>query len=181
MNQDAPLYDEVVNGWDRSADKMFAHELIALRQIRQDALENFRVSGFPTIRNEDWKYTNLTRFLKDEYALNMPAAPPVPAKLIASARIADFDCYTIVLVNGSWNKELGAELPKGVEILKVANVKNDPTLVHWFDHGSNDRFFTALNTAFFSDGLFIRVKAGALPDKPLHIIHAYTAGANLMV
>jgi len=177
MTQDIPLYNELVAGFEQLADNK---ESTTLRHARKNAFESFRQSGFPTIRNEDWKYTNLTRFLKDEYALNVPAID-VPAKLIDTARIAGFDCYTIVLVNGSWNKTLGSELPKGVELLSIAEAKQDPSLAEWFGENDKDRFFTALNTALFADGLFIRVKAGALPEKPLHIIHAYTSGTNLMV
>ena len=177
LQTDIPLYDELVSGFEQLAGN---NESATLRQTREKAFENFRESGFPTIRNEDWKYTNLTRFLKDEYALNIPATP-VPTNLIDAAKIAEFDCYTIVLINGIWNKALGSDLPKGVEILPVAEAKQDPTLTSWFSPNDKDRFFTALNTALFADGLFIRVKAGALPEKPIHIIHAYTSGTNLMV
>lgn len=180
MTQDSPLYNELVSGFEQLTGKVAANESTGLRQTRKAAFENFRESGFPTIRNEDWKYTNLTRFLKDDYALNIPAIP-APAKLIDAAKIADFDCYTIVLINGTWNKALGADLPKGVEILPMAEAKQDPTLADWFSPNEKDRFFTALNTALFADGLFIRVKAGALPEKPIHIIHAYTSETNLMV
>src|SRR6185437_11132938 len=174
------LYDEVINGFEKLANQASSNETSDLRRIRKQAFENFRQSGFPTIRNEDWKYTNLTRFLKDEYALNIPNLP-VPTRLIDTARIADFDCYTIALVNGVWDKTLGSTLPQGVELLPMAEAKQDPAFAGWFTQNHHDRFFTALNTALFADGLFIRVKGGALPDKPLHIIHAYTSGTNLMV
>ena len=180
MTSDIPLYGEVIKGFDTLTQTIAKSESADLRKSRVHAFENFRESGFPSIRNEDWKYTNLTRFLKDEYALDLPAVT-VPIKLIETGRIADFDCYTIVLVNGVWNKELGSDLPKGVEILPIAEAKQDPALIAGFGQDSKDRFFAALNTALFSDGLFIRVKAGALPDKPLHIIHAYSAATNLMV
>jgi Fe-S cluster assembly protein SufD len=185
--QDIPLYEEVVRGFDQLTQTIAKSESADLRKTRLHAFENFRESGFPSIRNEDWKYTNLTRFLKDEYALSLPGSIAAPAtvanaaKLADSARIADFDCYTIVLVNGAWDKQLGSDLPKGVEILPIAEAKQDPALAASFSQDGKDRFFAALNTALFSDGLFIRVKAGALPEKPLHIIHTYTAGTNLMV
>ena len=41
----------------------------ATRRARQSAFDKFREMGFPTTRNEDWKYTNIARFLKDEYGL----------------------------------------------------------------------------------------------------------------
>lgn len=177
MTQDIPLYEDALNGFEALADN---NESVGLRKTRRNAFENFRESGFPSIRNEDWKYTNLTRFLKDQYALNLPAVA-VPTKLIEAARIADFDCYTIVLVNGVCQFDGEQALPKGVALLTVAKAKQDPTLTGWFEAGSKDRFFTALNTAFFTDGLFLHVKAGALADKPIHIIHVFTADQNLMV
>ena len=180
MNQDTPLYEDVLNGLEALTDTVSANESADLRNTRRRAFEDFRESGFPSIRNEDWKYTNLTRFLKDQYALKVPVVA-VPTKLIDMAWIPDFDSYTVVLVNGAWKRELGSALPAGVELLSVAEAKQDPDLAAWFGQDAKDRFFTALNTAFFTDGLFIRVKAGATPDKPLHIIHAYTAGTNLMV
>ena len=182
--QDIPLYEEVVNGFDHWADDMSRNETSNLRKTRRLAFEKFRESGFPSIKSEDWKYTNLTRFLKDEYRLGSSIAPAVlsPA-LLESALIPDFDCYTIVLVNGVWEKKLGSALPTGVSLLPVAEAKTDPALSAWFERPADgkDRYFTALNTALFSDGLFLRVKASARPDKPLHIIHAFTAGYNLMV
>jgi Fe-S cluster assembly protein SufD len=179
MNE-IPLYTEVVKGFDTLSQTVSKSESADLVKTRLHAFENFRESGFPTIRNEDWKYTNLTRFLKDEYALNLPGNVETPKKLIESAKIADFDCYTIVLVNGSWSKE-GSVLPKGVELTSITEAKQDAKLAASLGQDANLRFFTALNAALFSDGLLINVKAGAVADKPLHIIHAYTSDTNLMV
>ncbi len=181
--QDIPLYDEVVNGFDDWADLISPNETSDLRKTRRQAFEKFRESGFPSIRNEDWKYTNLTRFLKDEYRLGSPAPLALSPALLAAAAIPEFDCYTLVLVNGVWEKKYNTGLPSGIDLLPIAEAKADPALAAWFERSAygKDRHFTELNTAFFSDGLFIRMKAGSSLDKPLHIIHAFTAGYNLMV
>ena len=180
--QDIPLYEEVVNGFDHLSDAMSRNESSGLRRTRRQAFERFRESGFPSIKSEDWRYTNINRFLKEEYALGAPTVT-VPSELIGTANIPDLDCYTIVLVNGVWEKGSGAVLPAGLEVLSVAEARQNADLSGWFEHANagKERFFTALNTALFSDGLFIRVKAGALLEKPVHIIHAFTAGHNLMV
>jgi Fe-S cluster assembly protein SufD len=190
--QDIPLYEEVVNGFDHLSDTMSRNESSGLRRTRRQAFERFREWGFPSIKSEDWKYTNINRFMKEEYALGVPAtaalAEPAEAAaisaLVGTAFIPDLDCYTIVLVNGVWDKtQTPAGLPAGLDLLPVAEARQDANLSGWFERADagKDRFFTALNTALFSDGLFIRVKAGALLEKPLHIIYAYTAGHNLMV
>ena len=181
--QDIPLYEEVVSGFDHLSDKMSGNESSGLRRVRRQAFEKFRESGFPSIKSEDWKYTNINRFLKEEYAIGAPAVA-APSDLVGTAVIPDLDCHTIVLVNGVWEKGAGhAALPVGLELLPVAEAIKDASLSGLFERAEagRDRYFAALNTALFSDGLFIRVKAGALLEKPIHIIHAFTAGHNLMV
>ncbi len=223
--QDIPLYEEVVNGFDRLTDKVSSNESSGLRKARRQAFERFRESGFPTIKSEDWKYTNVNRFLREEYALGVAAAP-ASTELVATAVIPELDCYTIVLVNGVWDKRLGdpvksagdlsvsagdlsmsagdlsmsagdlsmsagdlsmsageMSLPLGLELLPVAEARQNVNLSGLFERSEagRDRYFAALNTALFSDGLFIRLKPGTLIEKPLHIIHAFTAGHNLMV
>jgi Fe-S cluster assembly protein SufD len=170
-----PLYEEIVNGYN---------SLVAsdgdLRRARQSAFDKFRLLGFPSIKNEDWKYTNIGRFLKDEFALGVSAGAP-SVVLPEAAIIPGLDGYRIVLVNGVWNGEVsGGPLPKGVEIKRVAEAIQDPALAGYFENGKwGNLAFVHLNTALFTDGLFIRVN-GAV-DKPLQIIHLYSAERNLMI
>ena len=170
-----PLYEEIVNGYN---------SLVAsdgdLRRARQSAFDKFRLLGFPSIKNEDWKYTNIGRFLKDEFALGVSAGAP-SVVLPEAAIIPGLDGYRIVLVNGVWNGEVsGGPLPKGVEIKRVAEAIQDPALAGYFENGKwGNLAFVHLNTALFTDGLFIRVN-GAV-DKPLQIIHLYSTECNLMI
>src|SRR6202012_5625380 len=96
--QDIPLYEEVVNGFDQLSDEVSRNESSGLKRMRRQAFEKFRESGFPTLKSEYWRYTNVTRFLKDEYSLGAPASGCATA-LVESAVIPDLDCHTIVLVN----------------------------------------------------------------------------------
>jgi Fe-S cluster assembly protein SufD len=188
MQQDIPLYEEVVNGFDQWAEFLSKLEPSDLRKTRRQAFEKFRESGFPTIRNEDWKYTNLTRFLREPYELeglpepgsNRITVTGAQEKWLDEARIPELDCYTIYLHNGMWFQKWTTDLPKGIELLPVAEARRDPALSAWFER-PEDSFFTALNTALFSNGLFIRVKANTIIDKPLHIIHDFSTGQNRMV
>ena len=185
--QDIPLYEEAVNEFSKlSASGAIGKESGDLRRKRQSAFEKFRESGFPTIRNEDWKYTNIARFLKDEYALDGQTAevPAIALSLWEQARIPELDCTILVLINGVWQKNLTVgELPAGVELLSVAEARLDPALSAHFERSAEgkDRHFAALNTALFSDGLFIRAAANAAPGKPLHIIHVFTSDHNRML
>jgi len=183
-----PLFEEVVNGFNKlSVSGGTKKESSDLRRTRQSAFEKFRsLGGFPSIRNEDWRYTNLARFLKDEFTIEGwgGAETPAPdASLVEKAHIAGLDCYQIVLVNGSWDGTVtGGELPKGIQLLKVADARQDPALSVYFEKQAGwNEHFANLNAALFTDGIFVRVDAGVVIEKPLHIIHIYTSENNLLV
>lgn len=176
--QVSPLYTEVVNEFDKlvaagGADK-----------ARRSAFERFRLLGFPSIKNEDWKYTNITRFLKDEYALEPPVVTPVPpASLLESATIPGLDCWRLVLVNGIWDGKVhGGQLPGGLTVLRVNEALKDRSSAVFFENGKWDnQHFANLNAALFTDGLFVRTDKGFAGERPLHIVHLYTSRHNLLV
>jgi Fe-S cluster assembly protein SufD len=192
-----PLFEEIVNRYHkRSASDVEEGESIDLRRARQSAFEKFRLSGFPTIRQEDWKYTNLNRFLKEEYAVGGSAFAEASADnavvakgsdirsakgLPAATVIPGLDACRVVLVNGVWDGEVGGgPLPRGLQIMRVAEAVLDPNLVGYFENGKwGNLAFPNLNTAFFKDGLLMKVD-GAI-DKPLHIVHYFTADRNVLV
>jgi Fe-S cluster assembly protein SufD len=185
-----PLYEEVVNGYNTLSASGADSESSDLRRARQSAFDQFRLLGFPSIRHEDWKYTNITRFLKDEFSLNglVPGseelpAPAAPKELLDKARIPGLDAYQVVLVNGVWDgKVAGGALPKGVEVYRVADVIKEPRFSAFFENGKwGNQHFANLNTALFTDGLFINVADGAALGKPLYVVHLFTGDRNLLV
>src|SRR5258708_5931504 len=188
-----PLYEELENGFNKilSAPGSSREESSDLRRARQSAFEKFRELGFPSIKNEDWRYTNIARFLKDEFILDgwepangLPAGAYPDAAFLEKNTIKSLDCYQVVLVNGSWKGAIkGGPLPAGVHLQTVEEASQDPALSGYFERTGqwNGQHFAALNAALFADGLFIRVDAGAVADKPLHIIHVFTAERNLLV
>ncbi|HZE84458.1 MAG TPA: Fe-S cluster assembly protein SufD [Puia sp.] len=190
-----PLYEEIESGFNKLLSEQGSpkQESNSLRQARLSAFERFKEMGFPTTKNEDWKYTNITRFLKDEFTIagtdhsaagkDTPIEEPVAAILEQSV-IDSLDCYRIVLVNGAWRgKQAGEQYPSGVQLFTVAEARLDPAFSGYFERSNEfeKNHFAALNAALSTDGLFIRVDAGAAPDKPLHIVHVYTSTHNLLV
>ena len=91
-----------------------------LKPIREAAIARFKEVGFPTTRDEDWKYTSLDRIA----SLNFdPASGPAAVSAISLAELlaqsfADADCARIVFVDGSYAPQLSAlaALPAGVRV-----------------------------------------------------------------
>jgi len=179
QEQAVPLFGEIVDGYNkRSASDAATVESADLRRARQSAFEKFRLLGFPTIKHEDWKYTNLNRFLKEEYSIE---GKSIPIPKIPNVTIPGLDAYRVVLVNGVWDgKVSGGPLPSGLVIMRVAEALRDPTFAGYFENGKwGNHAFPNLNTALFTDGLLVQVNGTV--EKSLHIVHYYTAEQNILV
>jgi Fe-S cluster assembly protein SufD len=150
----------------------------ALTSIRRAALERFLACGFPTTRNEQWKYTNLRRL--ESRAFELASASPIDAAIPIEALASG--SARLVFVNGHYVAGLSElpALPPGVTIV---------TLAQWIEHDGDDAArhlasnldaatapFDALNAAFFEDGVFIQLSRGAKLDAPIHLVHYWTAG-----
>src|SRR3546814_9670032 len=67
----------------------------SLGEIRKQALQRFKAAGFPTVKSEDWKYTNVQPLINRAYALEADALPSAAA--LGKARIPDLDVHRVVL------------------------------------------------------------------------------------
>jgi Fe-S cluster assembly protein SufD len=150
-----------------------------LDDLRSRGAARFMALGIPTVRDEEWRFTNVT-------ALN--GIDFVPAEPISgtAARLAGF-AYTdtpirLVIVNGRFDPTLSRTkgLPPGVHIGSLASALLDHADVvqRYFGQLADftNRSFAALNTAFVHDGAFVHLPDGANIDTPIHIV--FVAGAD---
>lgn len=142
--------------------------------FRLKALELFETLGIPTVKHEEWKYTNLrdlastlfspaTEFLfkNDE----LPELPP----------IYQVDALRIVTVNGLVIPELSdwshlSQLGHELSLTRLAETGDEPFL--------NDNPFVALNAALWTDGMILKIVPGAVIDKPILILNLTIAGSK---
>jgi len=179
------LYDELVSSFDSHVDQSGSS---SVAQTRQKGFEHFKKQGFPTRRNEEWKYTNVTPFLQEHYHTNglaAKAAAGADLSVIDRSNLPQIDAFQLVMVNGHLQETNQlTSLPEGLSVLTIEEAQRQENLAHLFIQNIEEvkKYpFAALNAAFFSNGLFIDVKANAVLEKPLHIIHLFTADSNLFV
>lgn len=147
----------------------------AMGALRKTAFERFAIAGFPTQRDEDWKYTNLRR-LESRSFVPTETAPVAPDE---SRWIADAGAR-IVLVNGHWMPGLSGASPQppGVTVLTLGHwLANEPDEVaDWLSkHGTDGaNAFENLNTAFLEDGVVIDIAADVTFDQPVYIVHQWS-------
>lgn len=162
--------------------KLFEHKLngdtaTSLHAIRSNAAERFSALGFPSIRNEEWKYTNVLPLLQRSYTvLHNNGASALTREDIAPLLIEGLDAFVVVLVNGVLQRELSILPSEGerVVVCGLAEAYRNHSAVctaHFAQYAQYDaNAFVALNTAFASDGVFVYAPDGAEATKPIHII-----------
>jgi Fe-S cluster assembly protein SufD len=178
-----PLYEELINSFEEVDAVATASEIV--HQTRQKGFESFKSLGFPTKRNEEWKYTNVIPYLQEQYTTDgLTLAGNVNPAIIQDAAIPQLDCYQLVVVNGHLQSpEQLADLPSFLKVLPLSDAqKDDQFAAHFAKNTDIEQFpFAALNTALFTNGLFIEISPNAVMDKPIHIVHVFTAESNLFI
>jgi Fe-S cluster assembly protein SufD len=156
------------------------HDVAWLKQLREDAFARFAKTGFPTTKDEDWRFTNVAPIAKAQFAL---------AKRVEVSRevLEPYTCCgsacQLVFVNGHFTSELSSlgALPKGVRVHSLADTISakpevlEPHLGRYLDMQRDA--FAALNTAFLNDGVFVYVNKGTVVEQPIHLLFI-TTGAD---
>ncbi len=150
---------------------------------RAAALDQFASLGFPTRRDEPWRFTNLAPLAREAYP---PAPPPEPLKsrLSLEPYLVAGAAHRIVLIDGHVVPELSASgrLPKGVWLGSTARALTErPDLAEaGYDErdATSAQPFAALNGAFFGDGFVLALAPGAVLEEPVEVIHVGRAAGR---
>jgi Fe-S cluster assembly protein SufD len=152
----------------------------ALSAWRRAALDRFLEVGFPTQRDERWKYTNLRRLETRAFAL----ADPAPVAPAVSRWLGDVG-QRMVFVDGHYMASLSSQTaqPPGITALSIGQwLKNEPESAAKYlsDSATDaDSAFEFLNAAFVDDGVIINVAANTQWDEPLYIVHEWRASGRM--
>jgi Fe-S cluster assembly protein SufD len=157
-----------------------------LERLRQSGLDRFRQSGFPSSREEDWRFLNLGPLVSRSFRLAGTAPGRIRAGDLAPYQFAVPGSPVLVFVNGRFAPALSSlqSVPAGVVVANLAGALTAHGRVLQEHLGRYaqlaDSGFTALNTAFLGDGLFVQVPAGVEVRAPIHALFVsdqHAAGA----
>lgn len=148
-----------------------------IHSVRKAALARFAELGFPTTRDEEWKYTDITPLVKSAFT---PVVALQPDEMTA-ADIGRFPFGTsggnrLVFIHGHFSEKLSTcrSLPKAIGVGSLASAlrhQPDVILQHLTRYARYDRnAFCALNTAFLLDGAFVHIPENIVLDEPLHLM-----------
>jgi Fe-S cluster assembly protein SufD len=142
---------------------------------RRSAIAHFAARGFPTTRDEDWRYTNLTPLAALPFtpaAANGPVEPPTSA--LEALALGATDWPRLVFVDGRPWPQRPAPLVGEARLTTLAEAaKGDGALVerHLGREAPWDAdVFAALSTAFVEDGAFLHVPADTTLATPIELL-----------
>jgi len=148
--------------------------------LRKAAISRFAEQGFPTQRDEDWRFTNITPIARLPFK---PVFQPVPRLGLERQDLARFifgklEAHRLVFVNGHFAPELSSAAADKFELksLAVALAENSPLAQqHLGRHAqAENNPFASLNAAFFQDGALLYIPAGQVVETPIHLLYIST-------
>ncbi len=173
MSPVAERHDTYVTEYGRFAQGRGAAAPAWVKARREQAQSQFVKAGFPTTRQEDWRFTNITPIAETEFTLAAGAFAQAAALVVG---VTVPGAVRLVIVNGEFAAGLSdlSSLPKGLRIASLRDGARDATdgleahLAKVFSIATHP--FAALNTAFLDDGVAIMITAGAVVETPIHIV-----------
>jgi Fe-S cluster assembly protein SufD len=152
-----------------------------VQALRQAGFDRFAELGFPTTKHEDWHYTSVNEIAEQEFTLLTARTDDVQEEQLRPFIFADQQWPTVVVVNGRYAPHLSSlrDLPEGVTVETLAESwARSKTLASEVGRiASIDAAFTALNTAFLYDGVFIEIAKEAELSAPIHVLYVTDATA----
>ncbi|MBN4065732.1 Fe-S cluster assembly protein SufD [Candidatus Amoebophilus asiaticus] len=148
---------------------------IPFHAMRQEAIKNFRDIGFPTLRDEEWKYTNVAPIIEQDFDRSTIEIE-IDAAQISNFTYKDQTGNTIVFVNGQYSDKLSdiKITSKDVIIESLQSAfENHASIIekHLAKYATKENnAFTALNTAFVDEGVLIYLPKDVVIEEPIHLL-----------
>jgi Fe-S cluster assembly protein SufD len=152
-----------------------------LERLRENAMNSFQELGFPSVKDEEWKYTNVAPIARVDFEplISADAAGhEADAMQLASFGVVEAAESQLVFVNGELRNDLSSltGLPEEVVAIDISKAIADERyseivrkhLARSADYVNNG--FTALNTAFVSHGAFVYLPKNVIVKAPLHLL-----------
>lgn len=150
-----------------------------VHQTRLDSLKVFEKKGFPTRKDEAWKYTSLNAMMREDYALFPKAETTIQLKKVKKYFLYEIDTYKVVFIDGVYSPFLSDTTHDGLDVCLISAALSKAKyrdLIHtYFNKTTNkEDSLTALNTSYTQEGAYVYIPKSVVAEKPIEIIHFST-------
>ncbi|MFO1435579.1 MAG: Fe-S cluster assembly protein SufD [Gammaproteobacteria bacterium] len=172
-----PAAANFLSEFDRVAAKLPGGAQIM--QHRRTALARFGSVGFPSQRDEAWKYTNTVALARRAHVVDLEPQT-FDATRLSALNLPQWSGYDLVFVDGRFRADLSKQISTdGVRVQTFADAMGSretsvDDLVGFATH--NDVPLVSLNAAFITDGAIIQLDECAEVSEAIRLVFVMTAG-----
>ena len=157
-----------------------------LHDIRTAAIKNFENKGFPTKKEEAWKYTSLNAILKNDFSVFPNTENTIEYRDVKKYFLHEIDSYKVVFVDGVFSSNLSSTTHDGIDVCLMSSALNKPkykmVIDTYFNQiASKDESLSSLNTAFANEGAYINIPKSKVADKPIEIMYFSTGSEKALL
>lgn len=157
-----------------------------LAAARKAGISRFAEMGFPTRRDEDWRFLSLKEIVETSFDGAWARGDAGLDRSIEIGRLIEDSVHRLTFVDGRFSPSLSTSIQdaNGVSVLPLQQAFSDSSLQERAGFGAiaSDDYknsLVSLNTALFEDGAFVSIDAGAKVDRPIELVFVQTdSGAN---
>jgi Fe-S cluster assembly protein SufD len=152
----------------------------SVHDSRLEAMKCFETKGFPTKKEEAWKYTSLNSVLKNDFSVFPKHENTIEFSDVKKYFLHEIDTYKVVFIDGVFSSFLSATTHDGLDVCLMSSALAKPKYkmvidAYYHQIANKVESLTALNTAFATEGAFIHVPKSKVVDKPIEIMY-FTTG-----
>ena len=173
--------------FEQCGEMIAKHSASAMNTLRAKAFEDFQRLGFPTRKDEAYKYTDVSKSFAPDYGLNLNRLDiPVNPYNAFKCDVPNMSTALYFMVNDTFYvKEEQRPLPEGVILCSLKEAAEKYSEIVCKHYGkladTSTDGVVALNTMLAQDGLFLYVPKGSVVDKPIQLVNILRADVNFMV
>ena len=177
-----------MNFQEKLLDSFIAFEqdvdlLNPIHKDRKDALKRFEELGFPSKKDESWKYTSLKSLVQKDYSLYAKSETNVELNDVKKYLLNDIDSFKIVFIDGVYSPFLSKTTHDGKDICVLSAAlskdKYKKRIKKYFNKVvPSSESLASLNTSYTKEGAYIYIPEGICPEDPVQIMHFSTGNQN---
>lgn len=156
-----------------------------VHKIRSQAIKDFETLGFPSRKEEAWKYTSLNSVLKHDYSVFPKKEDTIEYSEIRKYFIHDIDTYDLVFIDGIFSSHLSQTTHDKIDVCLMSSALSNPkykaVIDNYFNKLAPKTGLNSLNTAFAKEGAFIHIHKNKMADKPIQIINFSTGNESALL
>jgi Fe-S cluster assembly protein SufD len=156
-----------------------------IHDIRKKAIDTFEEKGFPTKKEEDWKYTSLNSIIKEDYSIFPKGDKEIEFNKVREYFLYDIDSYKVVFIDGVYSSFLSETTHDGLDVCLLSSVlskqKYKAIIEAYYNNIASEDSITSLNTAFAKEGAYINIPKNKEVDKPIEIINFSTGNETALM